>query len=196
MDENLPSAILLYDSGSYAWSCESCRKKCSISSLTHEVLSAPDCRIHFRCAQCCGIEVGWVKRRRWHHYGYEKAKTYMADETNVRTKKEFMVWKKAGGPSFIPWSPSRDYKDQWESWPVFLNSRRAPNNIEWQHYQIAMTYTNQLGCQKISAWYSYYDQHFAELIALRIPKHADAVYKPLGHWQGWRRWLGNEKGEL
>lgn len=53
---------------------------------------------------------------------YEEAKAYMST-IGLKTKEEWFNWCKEGKrPSFLPYNPDRDFKEQWCGWPNFLSA--------------------------------------------------------------------------
>ncbi len=122
----------------------------------------------------------------WPRFFGTNWKSYLEVQAHVRslgikTKEEYEEWSKSGDrPKDIPSDPDRVYREEWESWPSFLGTKK-----EWMPYQEAKAYIQSLGIKskrEYKEWSKSGDR------PEDIPSSPESVYKE--EWEGWRIFLG------
>lgn len=130
--------------------------------------------------------VSGPRRRPWR--SFQAARAYMGSQ-GVRTRREWSAWCAAGKrPPDIPSDPNRVYRDEWKSWPDFLDARRGDR---FRSYGEASSFVQGLGIRSAAQWWAYHRGEFPHLPPCPpdMPSRPHTVYRDRG-WVSWGRFLG------
>ena len=117
---------------------------------------------------------------------YKDSKKY-AQSLKLKSQKDWFKHAKSKNfPKDISAGVMRTYKNEWESWGVFLGTGRVANQLKkYRTYEEAKKYGQSLELINRNEWY----QHTASKdFPIDIPRNVSNVYKR--EWESWGTFLG------
>ena len=118
---------------------------------------------------------------------YEDAKKY-AQSLNLKSSKEWaLLSKNKKLPKDIPFGVHNIYKDEWESWGVFLGSKYI-HKKKIKSYNECKKYAQSLKLKGQKEWYQHCKQ---ESFPDDLPKSPSVAYK--SEWEGWPYFLNSHE---
>jgi hypothetical protein len=128
-------------------------------------------------------------KARFNYLSYDEVSA-MARATGVTTKAQYDAWRKTVDSTRIPWSPSREYPEQWSSWSAFLQSGKpVRNRPEWMPFEEARQIARNSGVKSKGHW----GRYVRETAAVNMPSSPEASYSEA--WVSWPDWLGTAPGK-
>jgi hypothetical protein len=122
--------------------------------------------------------VAYVNRK---YRSFREAREF-ARSLGIKNRKEWWNWCKSGKkPKGIPSNPDRAYKNEWISWPDWLDSQ-----VKLLPFKEAREFVHSLRLKSYDEWPEYCKSGKPK----GIPSNPKIIYKD--EWQGARDWLGIE----
>jgi hypothetical protein len=123
---------------------------------------------------------------------YEEARV-LAIKLKLRSAKDWQEYAKTTArPHFIPYSPSRVYKNcGWNGWADFLGNKRVQVRSNRLDFNSAREYARNLNLSSYKEWKDYIKKAQKPI---GIPMNPDISYKKEG-WMGWNDFLGHEMSQ-
>ena len=140
-----------------------------------------------------GVKIVNSKDKTKFYCNYSQAKKY-ASSLKLKNVKEWIIFtKKKNFPANIPKKPNRWFKEQWESWGIFLGTGTESQNArkkKFLNFKKAKAIVRKFKLKNEREWRVF--TKTAVFKKLNIPVAADRHYKNKG-WKGYAHFLGFNK---
>jgi len=116
---------------------------------------------------------------------YQSAKTFVNNLKLSNVEKWYEYCASGIKPKNIPSNPNQVYKNEWESFDIWLN--KTSHLKEFMPFEKARIHAQSLKLSSQKQWYTYIQSN---TLINNLPHSPDAVYKDSG-WMGWPDFLQN-----